>query len=293
MLGECHGHIILDGTDFKKAIAAHREEPNETIIRNRFQRYKDNGIFFFRDGGDNLGVSERAARIAPEYGIDYRTPVFATHRKGCYGSIVGRSFETISDFALLVEELKKKKADFVKIMVSGIMDFSRFGTITEGALTLAQISEIVHISHSEGFSVMAHVNGAVNIRNALAAGVDSIEHGCYMDDIAIDMLVHSETVWVPTAAAICNVANDPKQRFDQENAAKIAETHFVNIGKAISRGAKMAAGSDAGAYLVPHCDGLRDEIVYFKEIINDDLFCLQLLEKGETIIKEKFRRYHG
>lgn len=293
MLGECHGHIILDGIDFKKAIAAHRERPDETIIRNRLQQYKDNGILFFRDGGDNLGVSERAAQIAPEYGIDYRTPIFAMHRKGCYGAIVGRSFETISDFVLLVEELKSKKADFVKIMVSGIMDFGQFGVISDGALTLAQISEIVHISHSEGFSVMAHVNGAVNIRNALAAGVDSIEHGCYMDDIAIDMLANSETVWVPTAAAICNVAKDPKQRFDSKNAAKIAEAHLLNIGKAISCGAKMAPGSDAGAYLVPHCDGLRDEIAYFKGIIKDDLFCLRLLEKGETIINEKFRRYHG
>jgi hypothetical protein len=63
MLGECHGHIILDGADFKHAIAQHRERPDETVIRNRLQQYRDNNVMFFRDGGDNLGVSELTAKI--------------------------------------------------------------------------------------------------------------------------------------------------------------------------------------------------------------------------------------
>ena len=107
------------------------------------------------------------------------------------------------------------------------------------------------------------------------------------------MLVNSSTVWVPTAAAICNVAHDPKARFDQANAQKIAQTHLENIKAAAECGARLAAGSDAGAYLVPHCDGLTDEINYFKQTIQNDSFCMNLLEKGEQFIKEKFRRYHG
>ena len=47
------------------------------MIRKHLKVYEELGIVFVRDGGDTLGVSERARRLAPEYGIDYRTPVFA------------------------------------------------------------------------------------------------------------------------------------------------------------------------------------------------------------------------
>ena len=92
MFGECHAHIMMDGKNYKSAAARHKDSIKEEVIRAHFQLWKEAGITFVRDGGDALGVSIRAKAIAPEYEIDYRTPVFAIHKKGHYGGIVGHAF---------------------------------------------------------------------------------------------------------------------------------------------------------------------------------------------------------
>ena len=67
-----------------------------------------------RDGGDPYGVAMLASRLAPKYGIDYRTPVFAIHKNGHYGSIVGRGFDDLKEFHQRVLEAKESGADFIK-----------------------------------------------------------------------------------------------------------------------------------------------------------------------------------
>lgn len=82
MFGECHAHMIMDGVNYKKAVAQHKDGVVDAVIRQRFEEYTKRGIFFIRDGGDACGVSKRAAQLACEYGITYRTPVFALHKRG-------------------------------------------------------------------------------------------------------------------------------------------------------------------------------------------------------------------
>ena len=77
MFGECHAHMIMDGVNYKKAVAQHKDGVVDAVIRQRFEEYTKRGIFFIRDGGDACGVSKRAAQLACEYGITYRTPIFA------------------------------------------------------------------------------------------------------------------------------------------------------------------------------------------------------------------------
>jgi imidazolonepropionase-like amidohydrolase len=293
MFGECHAHVILDSLNYRASVGQHQNKVNEKIIRDCFTQYKNSGIHFFRDGGDNLGVSKRAKEIAQEYEIDYRTPIFALHKKGNYGGIVGQSFTDIKEFYEKVSELKKQRTDFIKIMASGILDFNEFGKITQGTLNFEELKEIMHIAHSEGFSVMAHINGAETIKKALAAGVDSIEHGYYMDDETIGLLSESKTVWVPTMTTAANLLKDKHKRYPFESVAKIAKLQKENVKKAIGKGAHVALGSDAGAYLVPHCSGLTDEYNYFKEIIQDEILLHKILTDGENLIKEKFRRNYG
>ena len=82
MFGECHAHIIMDGVNYRHAIDMHKNGPDDKIIREHLKAYQERGIVFVRDGGDALGVSARAKELAPEYGIDYRTPIFAIHKEG-------------------------------------------------------------------------------------------------------------------------------------------------------------------------------------------------------------------
>lgn len=290
MFGECHAHIIMDGVNYRHAIDMHKNGPDDQIIKAHLKAYQDRGITFVRDGGDALGVSLRAKEIAPEYGIDYRTPVFAIHKEGHYGSIVGKSFATMREFHDRVLEAKKAGADFIKIMTTGIMDFNAHGAVTGTPLDAAEVKEMVHIAHEEGMNVMSHTNGDYGVQAAVEAGVDSLEHGNYMNEESLTMLAQSHTVWVPTLVTVRNLMGDG--RYGDEVLWPIIESAKENVRKAFQLGIKVAPGSDAGAYRVLHGQGIQDEMDSFVEFLEeekrDDVY--RWLADGEAEIKKKFMR---
>ncbi len=290
MFGECHAHIIMDGVNYRRAVDMHKNGPDDKIIREHLKAYQDRGITFVRDGGDALGVSLRAKEIAPEYGIDYRTPVFAIHKEGHYGSIVGKSFATMREFHDRVLEAKKAGADFIKIMTTGIMDFNAHGAVTGTPLDAAEVKEMVHIAHEEGMNVMSHTNGDYGVQAAVEAGVDSLEHGNYMNEDSLAMLAQSHTVWVPTLVTVRNLMGDG--RYEDEVLWPIIESAEENVRKAFQLGIKVAPGSDAGAYRVLHGQGIQDEMESFVEILEKEKrdAVYRWLADGEAEIKKKFMR---
>ena len=287
MFGECHAHIFMNGYDYKKAVADHINKPNEEWIRKHLQAYQDAGVTFVRDGGDIYGSSKLAKEIAPEYGIDYRTPMFAIHKNGCYGGIVGHGFDTMREYHQLVLMGKELGADFVKIMTTGIMDFDQFGVITGEPLSKEEVREMIHIAHEEGMAVMAHTNGARPVQIAVEAGVDSIEHGNYIDRETIEVLSQSETVYVPTAVTIANLLGD--YRFPENVIRQILEVAKENIAEAFAKNVRIGLGSDAGAYRVGHGSGILDEYRLFVEVVQDESLVQKVIMESEQVIREKFR----
>lgn len=288
MFGECHAHLIMDAVNYKRAVQMHRNGVNEQLIREKLETYRKFGIPFIRDGGDALGVSERAARIACEYGIDYRTPLFAIHKNGHYGGIVGLGFDTMKEYHALVKRVRERGGDFIKIMVSGIMDFAGDGGVTEEPLGRWEIGEMIHIAHEEGFAVMVHVNGARAVQDAAEQGADSIEHGNFMDEESLHALAESRAVWVPTLVTISNLKGSG--RFDDRVITKLEQLQMGNIRRAYGLGAKIALGSDAGAWHVEHGQGLADEYNLFAAIFagaEREMMEKQLAE-AENVIREKF-----
>lgn len=288
MFGECHAHIIMDGVNYRHAIDLHRNGPDDNVIREHLKIYQDRGITFVRDGGDALGVSARAKELAPEYGIDYRTPVFAIHKEGHYGSIVGKNFSTMPEFHKRVLEAKEQSADFIKIMTTGLLDFNAHGAITGTPLDAAEVKEMVHIAHEEGMAVMSHTNGTYGVQAAVEAGVDSLEHGNYMNEESLAMLSESHTVWVPTLVTVRNLLGDG--RYADETLKPIIETAEENVRKAFRLGVKVAPGSDAGAYRVLHGQGIQDEMQAFVQILGNEEKAYQWLMEGEMEIRKKFCR---
>lgn len=288
MFGECHAHIIMDGVNYRQAIDLHRNGPDDNVIREHLKIYQDRGIIFVRDGGDALGVSARAKELAPEYGIDYRTPVFAIHKEGHYGSIVGKSFSTMLEFYKRVLEAKEQGADFIKIMTTGLLDFNAHGAITGTPLDAAEVKEMVHIAHEEGMAVMSHTNGTYGVQAAVEAGVDSLEHGNYMNEESLTMLSESHTVWVPTLVTVRNLLGDG--RYADETLKPIIETAEENVRKSFGLGVKVAPGSDAGAYRVLHGQGIQDEMQAFVQILGNEEKAYQWLIEGEMEIRKKFCR---
>lgn len=145
---------------------------------------------------------------------------------------------------------------------------------------------MVHIAHEEGMAVMAHTNGDYGVQAAVAAGVDSLEHGNYMNEESLAMLAESDTVWVPTLVTVRNLLGDG--RYDDETLKPIIESAEENIRKAFRLGIKTAPGSDAGAYRVLHGKGIRDEVQSFAEILGDQDAAYRWLAEGEAEIKKKF-----
>lgn len=279
---DCHIHMVLDGEDWKMAIQRHAHGPQTDFIRTALARYQDLGYSYLRDGGDRWGVGKQARALAAEYEICYRTPLSPLCKAGHYGAFIGEKYENLREYADLVKKQRENGADFIKIMISGLMNFNRFGVLTEEGLSPEEIRELVHIAHEEGFSVMAHANGARTVEAAAAAGVDSVEHGAYLDAETLATMAQMGAVWVPTLSAIGNLLG--KGRFPEAEVEAILDSALVNVQKFSCMGGLVACGSDAGAWAVSH--GCHTEMDWLRKALG--LGAEQLVDKGNRKIMEKF-----
>ncbi|GAA1842437.1 metal-dependent hydrolase family protein [Brevibacterium marinum] len=157
-------------------------------------------------------------------------------------------------------ELLRAGADHIKICSTGGVlsprDDPRHSQFTE-----AEIAVIVAEAAAQGAHVMSHAQGAPGIKNAVRAGVRSIEHGIYLDDEAIDLMLDNGTYLVPTLQAPQAVIKSaeagsalPQSVVDKAHA--VIEAHYASIAKAHEAGIRIALGTDAG--VGPHGENLEE-----------------------------------
>ena len=277
MKADCHMHMILDGYDWKEAIHRHTAQPDDDFIYRMLAIWQNKGFTYLRDGGDRWNAGKRARELAPEYGITYVTPLAPLCREGHYGAFIGKTYRSMKEYAALVQAQKAEGADFIKIMISGLMDFDHFGVLTEPGQDPAEIRELIHIAHEEGMAVMAHANGARTVEAAAAAGLDSVEHGAYLDEDALKAMEENGTVWVPTLSTIGNLLG--KGRFPDAETSRILESALHNLER--YKGL-VACGTDAGAWAVPHGSETEPELLA-RAGIDEDRY-----RQGNRVIMEKF-----
>ena len=175
----------------------------------------------------------------------------------------------------------------MKIMISGIMEFDTYGKLKEEGLEPELISYMIETAHDAGLKVMAHGNGDRTVQAALNAGVDTLEHGNYMEEETLCQLAESETIWVPTFSPIGNLVGCG--RFPDEQVRAILKRQQEAVQFAFERGARIGLGSDSGAYLVSHGQGLMDEYAFMKEAVgreNVGALDRRLAESEKWIRKE-------
>ena len=275
-------HMILDGLYWKDAIGRHRDGVDEKFVRNTLACYRERGFTYLRDGGDRWGAGRRARELAPEYGITYRTPLANLCKKGHYGGFIGEIYADFREYTQLVRQHRTDGADFIKIMISGLMDFDICGRLTEVPLDGDTVRELIHIAHEEGFSVMAHANGARCVENAALAGVDSVEHGAYLDADALHAMAENHVIWVPTLSTVGNLRG--KGRFNEKAVQAILAGAMENVAAYADLGGTIAPGSDAGAWAVPH--GTRTEYELLREALGDRAEAV--LETGIRNVQKRF-----
>lgn len=160
----------------------------------------------------------------------------------------------VDDAAKAVRLHYKLGDDLIKIMPSGgVLDESSSGDNPQ--MTLEEIKAIVTTAHDYGFTVAAHAHGAEAIRRAVLGGVDSIEHGTFMNDEDMRLMKERGTWYVPTIIAgdfVSRKAKVPGYYPPQvaAKAAAIGPQILGTAGRAYKAGVKIAFGTDAAVY--PH-----------------------------------------
>ena len=140
----------------------------------------------------------------------------------------------------------------------------------KSAIDVDELTEMVEYCHSKGLSVMCHCNGAVNIKAAIEAGVDTIEHGFYMDEECAGMLAESDIVWVPTVAPVAALVG--QDDIKQDVLKQILAEHIKMINRVWYLGGMIALGTDAGCKGAIHLDAIESEYNFLKAAINDQEF---------------------
>ena len=159
----------------------------------------------------------------------------------------------------------KEGADLIKAMPSGgVMDLGTNGSNPQ--MTEDEIKAIVDTAHDYGMKVAVHAHGAEAIRRAVVAGVDSVEHGTFMDDQDIQLMKEHGTFYCPTVYTGQFVAAQAKLgAYPPAVAAKALEVGpqiMKTVTRAYQGGVKFAYGTDAGVY--PHGQNWEDFIYLVK-----------------------------
>ena len=162
-----------------------------------------------------------------------------------------------------VRQRYKDGADGIKLTVTGgVLSVAKSGDNPQ--FTLEEVDAVVKAAKDYGMWVAVHAHGPQGMKRAVLAGVDSVEHGTFMTEEIMDLMISNGTYYVPTISAGEFVA--AKSKIDnyfpeivRPKAASVGPQIGATFKKAHERGVKIAFGTDAGVQ--PHGTN-SDEFVY-------------------------------
>lgn len=154
-----------------------------------------------------------------------------------------------------VREQVRAGADFIKICTTGGV-MSKEDKPTWRNYTVEEIRAITDEAHALERTVAAHAEGLVGIKNAIVGGVDTLEHGCYLDDEACEMTVERGIVYVPTLSIVHQIGVKGRElglpEFGLRKAREVEKDHIESFRRAYRAGVKIALGTDGG-YNIAQC----------------------------------------
>jgi len=269
-LVDAHVHLTMDGGPDP---AAYRDErPARKAVRaTRTARdLLSAGVTAARDLGAADGVA-LAVRDAVEAGDLEGPRVRAAGRNvtmtGGHAAWFGREADGPDEVRKAAREQLKAGADVVKCMATG-------GVLTEGAeigapeLTVPELEALVDAAAAKGVPTAAHAHGTEGIKNAVRAGITSVEHGTFMDAEAARMMAERGTYWVPTASALHGFDDvgpeDGVPEYAVRKAGQTTAAFDEAFDHALSAGVTVAMGTDAGTPFNRHADA-PTELSYLVE----------------------------
>jgi imidazolonepropionase-like amidohydrolase len=253
----CHTHVANDGEGDLFAQVQADSLPISTIrgVKN-LQIALLSGVTSVRDCGaaDNLAIElSKAVDEGMVPGPRIRAAGRVITMTGGHGHFIGRQADGPVGTAHATRAEIAGGAHFIKVMATG-------GVLTKGvhpnqtALQVDELTAVAREAHNAGRRVASHAIGGQGIKNALAAGIDSIEHGFYLDDESLETAVSQGTFLVPTLIAVNRIVENPDQipAWVVEKAKGESGHHRESFLAAVRSGMKIAAGTDAGTPFNPH-----------------------------------------
>lgn len=255
----CHVHLTNDGSP---DLFGQVERDSVTVSALRgylnLQATLESGVTSVRDCGAANGIALDLA-TAVDDGLVPGPRIRAAGRvitmTGGHGHFIGREADGPAGVRQATRAEIKAGAHFIKAMATG-------GVLTPGvvptqtALQPDELEQVAREAHNAGRRAACHAIGNEGIKNAIRAGIDSIEHGFYLDDEALELALDRGTVLVPTLIAVNQIVNNGKTgampAWVVEKAESESGHHRESFAAAVRSGMKVAAGTDAGTPFNPH-----------------------------------------
>src|SRR5258706_2338961 len=259
---DCHVHLVWNGSADPNALLL-RESQEKTAVRALLHAFEElmHGVTTVRDVGGLHRVT-LAVRDAIREQLFIGPRILAAgmpiQMTGGHARNLGLEVDGPHEARKGVRTMLRAGVDLIKLMASG-------GVYTEGEepgspqLTVEEMQAAVEEAHKAGRKVAAHAQGLQGILNALAAGVDTIEHGNFLDEEAVQGMLAGGQILVPTLSPFYRMAQLGKEGGIPEYAARkarqviAASFHAVELARA--RGVAIAVGTADGLPMRP--PGLR------------------------------------
>lgn len=269
-MADCHVHLVYTGSA-DPHVQMSKQGPAQitlTALENA-QAALRGGFTALRDCGGKdyleFGVRDAIAR-----GVFPGPTIKASGRIICmtggHGNRIGRVADGCEEVVKAVREQVHAGCDLVKIMATG-------GVMTPGVspmdahYSFDEMKAGVHEAKRFRKSTASHAQGTQGILNAVRAGIDSIEHGIFMDEQCLSEMLAAETYLVPTIAAVRNIvanADNGIPAYAVEKARAVEQRHRESIQMYYKAGGRIALGTDAGTPFNLHGDNAM-ELAYMVE----------------------------
>src|SRR3954449_7581715 len=275
-LFDCHVHVMISGVDMLRLLQTPFSYRFYEAVHN-LRRTLALGITSVRDaGGADLGVAE-AVRNGLIAGPRMQIAISMLSQTGGHGdgwhvcgaelplmpAHPGKPDTTVDgpdEMRRTVRELLRAGADVIKVATSGGVLSARDDP-RHPHFRPAELDVLVEEANAAQVAVMAHAQGAEGIKAAVRAGIRSIEHGIFLDDEAIELMLERGTWLVPTLAAPRAVltavaAGAALPAAVVEKARSVQAEHDASVARAAAAGVRIAMGTDAG--VGPHGSNLDE-----------------------------------
>lgn len=265
-----HVHLFLDGAEQDFAARSAHLKAGFAAMMDTAQanaaRLVKSGVTLVRDAGDRFGINT-GLRDALAQGsgqiLTVRSAGVGLKRPKRYGGFIARDWNGRGRADDIVSEIATRSDD-LKIILTGIIDFERGEVRGEPQFDTGELRALVTAAHKAGLKTLVHCSGLAGLKVAVAAGVDSIEHGFFMTREILLEMADRQICWVPTFSPVQFQWQQPKLAGWNDrtvaNLRRILDQHQTHLALGVSLGVPIIAGTDAGSYGVCHGPSLSEEL---------------------------------